>query len=43
MTEAIEQRIYTPADDPKVTLSLNTFEAEIEIGMLYENIDLDAV
>jgi Uma2 family endonuclease len=39
---AANQWLLSEYDDPNVTLSLNTFEAQIEINTLYENIDIDA-
>ena len=35
------QWLLSEYDDPNVTLSLSTFEAQIEIIALYENIDID--
>lgn len=40
---AAHQWLLSEYDDPNVTLSLNAFEAQIEIVTLYENIDIDAV
>ena len=39
---ASHQWLLSEYDDPNVTLSLNTFEAQIEINALYENIDINA-
>jgi Uma2 family endonuclease len=39
---AANQWLLSEYDDPNVTLSLNTFEAQIEINALYENIDINA-
>jgi Uma2 family endonuclease len=39
---ASNQWLLSEYDDPNVTLSLNTFKAQIEIITLYENIDIDA-
>ncbi len=38
---AAHQWLLSEYDDPAVTLSLNAFEAPIEIGALYDNIELD--
>ena len=35
------QWLLSEYDDPNVTLSLSTFETQIEIIALYENIDID--
>jgi Uma2 family endonuclease len=40
---ATNQWLLSEYDDPNVTLSLNAFEAQIQIITLYENIDIDAV
>ncbi len=40
---AANQWLLSEYDDPNITLSLNAFEAQIEIVTLYENIDIDAV
>lgn len=37
------QWLLSEYDDPNVTLSLNTFEAQIKIIALYEDIDIDAL
>jgi len=39
---AANQWLLSEYDDPNITLSLNVFEAQIEIVTLYENIDIDA-
>jgi Uma2 family endonuclease len=39
---AANQWLLSEYADPNVTLSLNTFEAQIEINALYENIDINA-
>lgn len=39
---AVNQWLLSEYDDPNATLSLNAFEAQIEIIALYENIDVDA-
>jgi Uma2 family endonuclease len=39
---AANQWLLSEYDDPKVTLSLSAFEAQIEIIALYENIDIHA-
>ena len=39
---AANQWLLSEYDDPSITLSLNAFEAQIEIVTLYENIDIDA-
>lgn len=39
---AANQWLLSEYADPNVTLSLNTFEAQIEIINLYENIDIDS-
>lgn len=39
---AANQWLLSEYDDPSVTLSLNTFKAQIEITALYENIDINA-
>ena len=39
---AANQWLLSECDDPNITLSLNAFEAQIEIVTLYENIDIDA-
>lgn len=39
---AANQWLLSEYDDPNITLSLNAFEAQIEIVTLYENIDIDA-
>lgn len=39
---AANQWLLSEYADPKVTLSLNTLEAQIEIINLYENIDIDS-
>jgi Uma2 family endonuclease len=39
---AANQWLLSEYNDPNVTLSLNTFEAQIEINALYENIDINA-
>jgi Uma2 family endonuclease len=39
---ASNQWLLSEYDDPNVTLSLSTFEAQIEINALYENIEIDA-
>jgi Uma2 family endonuclease len=39
---AANQWLLSEYDDPNVMLSLNTFEAQIEINALYENIDINA-
>jgi Uma2 family endonuclease len=38
---ASHQWLLSEYDDSNVTLSLNTFEAQIKINALYENIDID--
>jgi len=38
---AANQWLLSEYDDPNITLSLNAFEAQIEIVTLYENIDID--
>ena len=38
---AANQWLLSEYDDPNITLSLNVFEAQIEIVTLYENIDID--
>ncbi len=38
---AANQWLLSEYDDPNFTLSLNTFEAQIEINALYENIDIN--
>ncbi|MCU0532471.1 MAG: Uma2 family endonuclease [Hydrococcus sp. Prado102] len=38
---AVNQWLLSEYDDPNVTLSLSTFEAQIQIADLYENIDFD--
>ncbi len=40
---AANQWLLSEYNEPNVTLSLSTFEAQIEIVTLYENIDIDAV
>ncbi len=40
---AAHQWLLSEYDDPTITLSLNAFAAQIEIGTLYENIDISAV
>jgi Uma2 family endonuclease len=40
---AANQWLLSEYDDPNVALSLNAFEAQIEIVTLYENIDINAV
>ena len=37
------QWLLSEYDDPKITLFLNKFEAQIEISALYENIDIDVL
>jgi Uma2 family endonuclease len=39
---AANQWLLSEYADPNVTLSLNTFETQIEINALYENIDINA-
>ncbi len=39
---AANQWLLSEYDDPNITVSLNAFEAQIEIVTLYENIDIDA-
>jgi Uma2 family endonuclease len=39
---AVNQWLLSEYNDPKVTLSLSTFEAQIPIVALYENIDFDS-
>jgi Uma2 family endonuclease len=39
---SVSQWLLSEYDDPNMTLTLSTFEAQIEINLLYENIDLDA-
>jgi Uma2 family endonuclease len=39
---AANQWLLSEYDDPNIILSLNTFEAQIEINALYENIDINA-
>jgi Uma2 family endonuclease len=39
---AVNQWLLSEYDDPNVTLSLSTFEAQIQIADLYENIDFDS-
>lgn len=39
---AANQWLLSEYDDPNITLSLSTFEAQIDIIALYENIDIDA-
>lgn len=39
---AVNQWLFSEYSDPNVTLQLSTFEKQIEIAALYENIDIDA-
>jgi Uma2 family endonuclease len=39
---AVNQWLLSEYDDPNVTLSLSTFDAQIQIADLYENIDFDS-
>lgn len=39
---AVNQWLLSEYDDSNVTLSLSTFEAQIQIADLYENIELDS-
>jgi hypothetical protein len=38
---AANQWLLSEYDNPTITLTLNTVEAQIEIAALYENIDVD--
>ncbi|HYX15403.1 MAG TPA: Uma2 family endonuclease [Nostoc sp.] len=40
---AAHQWLFSEYDDPAITLSLNTFELQIQIAELYENIDFSTV
>jgi Uma2 family endonuclease len=40
---AVNQWLLSEYNDPNIILSLNAFEAQIEIAMLYENIDIGAI
>lgn len=40
---SVNQWLLSEYDDPSITLSLNTFEAQIQIIDLYENIDIEAL
>ncbi|MFN6530403.1 Uma2 family endonuclease [Nostoc sp. ChiSLP03a] len=40
---AAHQWLFSEYDDPSVTLSLSTFELQIQIAKLYENIDFSTV
>jgi Uma2 family endonuclease len=40
---AVNQWLLSEYDDPNVTLSLSTFDAQIQIADLYENIDFDSL
>ncbi|MDZ7966844.1 MAG: Uma2 family endonuclease [Nostoc sp. DedSLP03] len=41
--KAAHQWLFSEYDDPSVTLSLSTFELQIQIAELYENIDFSTV